>query len=120
MPIIDLEKTEEFINFLLKQIEEFKEDWYIENQEMQSINNELQNFKTYIENSPLVPYNIKSRIIDIEFKFDEVKQSRKQFFMNFLRPRYSDEAADSYKFKQRLDTLKIDLKNILRLINEHK
>ena len=119
MKIITCEKTEEFIVYLLKQIENFKEDWFIENQEMQTIKNEIVNFKKIVQNSPLVPLEIKNKILGIQFEFDEVKQYRKQLFRNFFS-HSSAEAKDSGKFKIRLDELRIELTNILKWINLHK
>jgi alanine racemase len=58
--------------------------------------------------------------MDLKFNFDEVKQSRKQFLRNFFTHYSSAEEQDSYTFKLRLDNLKIDLQNILRLIDTQK
>ncbi|KAA3613174.1 MAG: hypothetical protein D8M58_12775 [Calditrichaeota bacterium] len=126
MKIIDLKTTEKFVVYLLDQIEKHKEDWYIENQEMQSTNNELRHFKALVEKSPLVPMDIKKKIADINFTFDEIKHSRKQFFRNFFtiwqRNIFSNSAeeTDSDKFKLKLEKLRVDLINIKRMINLHK
>ncbi len=120
MKIISIKKTKEFISYLLDQIDRSKEDWFIENQEMQSLKNEITELKKHVDISPLVPYEIKTKIMDLKFNFDEVKQSRKQFLRNFLKHYSSAEERDSYTFKLRLDNLKNDLQNILRLIDTRK
>jgi hypothetical protein len=62
MKIISLKKTEEFISYLLDQIDNSQEDWFIENQEMQSLKNEIVELKDHVEKSPLVPYEVKAKL----------------------------------------------------------
>ena len=114
--IIDILKAEEFIVFLLNRIEDYKKDWYISDNEVQELINELDNFKNYIEVSPLIPGKIKERILNLNLNTKQKISKAQRYFDVILDYERTDNSLIQAERKEAFDILENELQNIYRLL----
>ena len=89
---LDINKTKEFIIFLLNQIADYKKDGHISNNELQQFKNRLDNFKEQINSYLLIPMNIKERILTLYLNVNLKLSISKEYFryiFNYERTDYS-------------------------------
>ena len=100
--LLDINQTQDFISFLIGEIGNYKEDWYIDHGEAKSLTNE-----------------IKKDISQLDFPFREPKLTFKTFFKALFFYEIYDEI-NSQELKLRMDNLKNDLKAIHIKIEKYR
>ena len=113
---LDINKTKEFIIFLLKRIESYKKDWNINNDEIQQFKNELDNFKQQIISTHLVSDKIKERILKIELNFKLKVSNSKRYFWQILDSEGDSNSLTQLERKDEFERIETDLQNTLRLL----
>ena len=67
---MDLNKTLEYVDFLITQIENYNQDWTIEFPEIQKFLIEFEKFKKLTQSSIDIPYEIREKILKISFSYN--------------------------------------------------
>ena len=67
---MDLNKTLEYVDFLITEIENYNQDWTIEFPEIQKFLIEFEKFKKLTQSSIDIPYEIREKILKISFSYN--------------------------------------------------
>ena len=67
---MDLNKTLEYVAFLITEIENYNQDWTIEFPEIQKFLIEFEKFKKLTQSSIDIPYEIREKILKISFPYN--------------------------------------------------
>jgi hypothetical protein len=67
---MDLNKTLEYVDFLISEIEDYNQDWTIEFPEIQKFLIEFEKFKKLTQSSIDIPYEIREKILKISFSYN--------------------------------------------------
>lgn len=117
--ILDIHQIQDFIHFLIDEIDRYQEDWEITPAEARNLRNEINNLKRKVENSFWVPGEIKKNVTQLNFPFKEQRLTYKTFFKALIFHESYDQV-NNLNLKLEMDNLKNDLKAIHIKIEKYK
>ena len=112
---LDLKGLEEYLNFLLDILKQYKQDWEISTDEIQEFNNELSRCKSIVNSSNYIPGEIKDAVNNLSYNVS-LKFSIKKWLRYLI---FWDAAAfrlNQLEDKSEIEGLEYDLNKILNQI----
>jgi len=112
---LDLKGLEEYLNFLLDIISQYKQDWEISVDEIQEFNVELNRFKNMVNSSNYIPGHIKDKVNNISYNVS-VKSKIKKWLRYLIFWDVTAFRLNQMEDKSEFDGIEYDLNKILNQI----